>query len=80
MENVNEYKTKDFHIAAFLVAKGYKILHINRNDPRRVFFAFKDFKGKEDLIRVFLCGQTVVEPQAFIAAQKTLKGLIHSND
>jgi uncharacterized protein YbjT (DUF2867 family) len=80
MENANEYSTKDFYIAAYLLAHGHKISYVNRDDPKRVFFAFDDFKGREDLVRAFLYSEAVVEPQAFIAAIKTLKGLIHSND
>lgn len=76
----NEYQTKDFYTAAFLITKGSSIVNINNNDPKRVFFAFKDFEGREGLVRAFLYGQAVVEPQAFIAAIKNLKGLIHSND
>lgn len=80
MNDANEYQTRDFYIAAYLLAKGHKIAHINREDPKRVFFAFNDFEGREDLLRAFLYGEGVVEPQAFIASIKTLKGLIHSND
>ena len=80
MDDANEYKTKDFYIAAYLLAKGHRIAHINREDPNRVFFAFNDFDGREDLIRDFLYGKGKVEPQAFIAAIKNLKGLIHSYD
>jgi hypothetical protein len=80
MENVNEYQTKDFYTAAFLLAKGYEIANVNRTEPKRVFFVFNDFEDREDLIRAFLYGKAVIEPQAFIAAIKTLKGLIHSYD
>jgi hypothetical protein len=74
------YITKDFYVAAYLIACGHQISNINRSDPKRVFFAFKEFEGREDLIRAFLCGKTVVEPLGFIAAQKKLKGLIYSYD
>lgn len=80
MNYAYEYQTRDFYIAAFLLANGQKVTHLDRSDPKRVFFAFNDFEGREDLVRAFLLGQAVVEPQAFIAAIKTLKGLIHSND
>lgn len=80
MNDANEYQTRDFYITAFLLSQGHRIVHVNRDDPKRVFFAFENFKGRGDLIRAFLYGKAVVEPQAFIAATKTLKGLIHSND
>jgi len=80
MEDANVYTTRDFYIGAFLLAKGHRIAHINRDDPKHVFFAFNDFEGRAELLRVFLYGEAIVEPQAFIAAIKTLKGFIHSND
>ena len=75
-----EFVTRDFYIAAYLLALRHKISYVNRSDPKRMFFAFDDFEGREDLVRVFLYGEAVVEPQAFIAAIKSLKGLVHSND
>lgn len=80
MNDEKEYTTRDFYIAAFLLAHGHKISYINREDPKRVFFAFNDFESREDLLRDFLYGRGKVEPQAFIAAIKSLKGLIHSDD
>jgi len=77
MEN-EVFKTKDFYLSAFLVAQGHKILEADRSDPRKVFFAFSDFEGREDLVRRFLFGQTKVEPQGFITSIKSLKQLIHS--
>ena len=76
----NEYLTKDFYTAAFLLGSGHRVSRIHRKDPKTVFFAFNDFEGREDLIRAFLFGEATVEPQGFVAAIKKLKGLIHSND
>ncbi len=80
MEDANEYKTSDFYIAAFLLAKGRRIAYVNREDPRRICFAFEDFEGRADLLRAFLYGKAMIEPQSFIASIKNLKGLIHGND
>lgn len=80
MEDAHEYETKDFYSAAFLVANSHKLVRVNRADPRRVYFVFKDFDGRVDLLRDFLYGIGQVEPQAFIAAIKHLKGLIHCHD
>lgn len=81
MDDANgEYITRDFYIAAFLLSLGHKIAHINRDEPQRVYFAFNDFEGRANLLRSFLYGEATCEPQAFISAIKTLKGLIHGND
>ena len=80
MENVNEFRTKDFYVSAFLVTKGHKVTGIDRADPRRVFFSFKNVEGREDLVRSFLLGQTMVEPQSFVASIKSLKQLLHTGE
>lgn len=80
VENANEYLTRDFFIAVFLLSQAHKIEYVNRDDPQRVFFAFKDFEGRKELLRAFLLGKAQVEPQQFIAAQKAVRGLIYSND
>ena len=78
MEDANEFTTPDFYIASFLIAKGHKLINAKHDGSKRVFFAFDDFEGRKDLLRAFLYGEAVVEPQAFIAAIKSLKQLLHS--
>ena len=80
MNDVNEFQTPDFYISAFLIAKGYKLVSAQNDSSKRVFFAFNDFEGRKDLLRAFLYGEAVVEPQAFISAIKSLKQVIHSHD
>ena len=54
MKNVNEFQTKDFYVCAFLVTKGHKVTAIDRADPHRVFFSFKNFEGREgDKVEIY---------------------------
>lgn len=81
MEDENkQFNTKDFYISAFLLTKGHRLVGINRENPRQLFFIFNDFEARESLVRDFVYGKASVEPQAFIEKIKTLKQLIHSND
>jgi len=81
MNNKNEkYKTNDFYISAFLIAKGHKILSVDRKEPHRVFSTFKDFEGRENLVRSFLFGRAMIEPQNFITSIKSLKQLLHTGE
>ncbi|MFA6476132.1 MAG: DUF5659 domain-containing protein [Candidatus Paceibacterota bacterium] len=81
MENENKkFLTRDFYITAFLIAKGYKVSDVDMTIPDKMFFSFEDFKGRERLVRDFLCGQASVEPQKFISGIKILKSLIHARD
>ncbi len=80
MKDVNgkSYITKDFYITAFLIAKGFHLSHINRTNPRQVYFAFTNTDGKEQLVEDFLYGRAQVEPKSFISAIKDVKQLLHS--
>lgn len=80
MEDENIFETKDFYLSAFLLARGYKLISVNRDDPQRVLFAFNDFEDREELLRDFLYSKSSIEPQAFINSIKALKQVLHSND
>jgi hypothetical protein len=78
--NAKSFTTKDFYITAFLIAKGFQLSHIDRANPRQVYFAFSQTEGKDKLIEDFLYGRALVEPKSFISAIKEVKQLLHSND
>ena len=80
IKNEKTFDTRDFYISAFLLAKGYKLVSVNRSNPQRVLFAFNDFESREDLLRDFILGKSSVEPQSFINSIKALKQVLHSND
>ena len=71
----------DFYLAAFLRAKGFRLLKVewDKNNPHRAFFVFEDKEGRESLIENFLFGKAKIEPKSFISAIKELKQLLHSN-
>ena len=79
-ENKQNFITKDFYVSAFLVTKGHKIISVDRKEPHRVFFSFKNFEGRENLVRSFLFGQAMVEPQSFITSIKSIKQLLHTDE
>ena len=80
MDNENKFRTPDFYVSAFLIAKGYKLTHTEGDSSGRVFFVFTDCEDRKDLLRAFLYGKAQVECQAFINAIKSLKQVIHSRD
>lgn len=82
MQYANEktFTTKDFYITVFLIAKGLQLSHIDRTNPRQVYFAFSDTESRERLVEDFLYGKALVEPKHFISSIKEVKQLLHSND
>ncbi len=73
------FQISDFYTSAFLLSQGFKLITLNRGNPRRIFFAFEDKEGREKLIEDFFHSEVVVEPRKFIAAIKELKSLIYSD-
>lgn len=76
-KNENNFGTSDFYLAAFLAAKGLKLNHVDRNDPRRFVFVFENVKHREKLVQDFLFGDAEVEPKSFVGAIKNLKNLLY---
>lgn len=78
-EDELNFKTKDFYLAAFLVASNLKLIGANRNNPHQVFFVFANGEIRKQLVEGFLFGRATVNAKAFVSAIQALKQLIHSD-
>jgi len=74
-----KFITSDFYTAVFLMASGYKLFGINKNEPRRHRFIFKDDKDRAKLLEDFFNNKTKVEARKFIGAIKELKSLMYND-
>jgi hypothetical protein len=77
-EKKQEFVSSDFYLAAFLRAKGFQLLNIEKKDPRRALFVFQNKGDRQSLIEDFMFGRTQVEPKSFVSAIKELKQLLYS--
>ena len=78
-EKKNDFVLSDFYAAVFLRSSGLDLIGINKSDPRRFNFIFKDRAGRTKLLDDFFAGRAVVEPRQFTAAIKELKSLMYSD-
>ena len=78
-ENIKEFLLSDFYAAVFLRSSGFDLVGINKGDPRRFNFIFKDKTDRIKLLNDFFAGRAVVEPRQFTAAIKELKSLMYSD-
>ena len=78
-DNSNNFTTSDFYAAAFLVAKGYKLLGINKADSRRFRFIFTDESYRAQLVSGYFAGLVEVNAKAFVTAIKELKSLMYND-
>jgi Domain of unknown function (DUF5659) len=75
MEATAEYRTTDVHLGAFLLARGHRLVRMDRlKDGRRAQFVFAS--GQEDVEKFFLNAQ--IPARDFAAALKTLKAALHA--
>jgi len=78
-KTVSQFKTSDFYLSAFLRTQGLELIKIDKTNPRRALFIFKDRKDRRSLVEDFLFGRTKVEPKSFISAIKEFKRLLYSD-
>lgn len=74
----NTFATDNFQLASFLLAKSVNLLSLNKDNPKRVIFIFKESEQRKTLTEQFLSHQAKVEPHKFFSAQKDLKQMIYS--
>jgi len=75
----NQFITSDFYSAVFLLTENYRLVEIDKADPRRFRFVFADSEGRAELLEGFFNSQAKVEPRKFVAAIKELKSLMYSD-
>jgi hypothetical protein len=77
-KNIRQFKTTDFYLSAFLLAKGLKLIKVDKSAPQRALFIFEDKEERQKLVEEFLYSRANVNPKEFVVAIKELKQLLHS--
>lgn len=75
--NDKNYKTSDFCLASYLLARNIPLTGTVKEDRNRVAFIYQSSEELISLINKYFQMQAVVEPMAFFAAQKRLKQIIY---
>jgi len=75
----NNYLTKDFYLAAYLVAEGVKLLSHHRNGTITTF-CFNDDELLKLMIEKYYAMQSLVEPMTYSSAMRSLKSVLHSSN
>lgn len=75
-ENENYYYTSDLSLAATLSFK-FPIDHLDKSNPKRVFFYFKASEEITKLVEQYWKKALKVEPQTFFSQIRTIKNMIY---
>lgn len=82
-KNIAElFSTSNFYNAVFLHAKGLKLVDIDRTNPKRAKFVFKDRSDREDLINQYNfveknAPSVMIDARDFEFSIKTLKAHLY---
>ncbi len=72
------FSTDSLPLASFLLAKGCKLISLDKSNPTRVLFEFEVSEKQIKLTEDFWRWQGSVEPREFFAKQRELKNMIFS--
>lgn len=75
----NLQTTRDFYLAAYLVAAGIKMQSHHKQNGSTVF-NFNDDELTDNAITSYYSMSAIVEPMAYSNAIKALKSIVHSYD
>lgn len=73
-----EYRTSDFYLAATFLTLGMEVVGLDRTNPQRVVFRFRDHEDRRQWTRDYFAGALRVNPAQFAAAIKALKAELYA--
>lgn len=72
------FTTYDLGVSAALLCLGFKLLRLDRNDPRKVLFVFRREPKIEESANQYFSDQLRVKARSFFDSIKALKNKIYS--
>jgi Domain of unknown function (DUF5659) len=78
MATKNEYATSDLGLAAALVASGHMLVSVNKDNPRRAIFIFKETGDLYSLADNYFNNSLTVYAQGYFESLKRLKTRLYS--
>jgi len=76
-KDFNSYSTKDYYIASFLIAKGFKLTSTNKKG-REIFFVFEGREKIEKVLPGFYNGIEKVSALSLVTAIRNIKSMLHN--
>lgn len=74
------YRTSDLYVTAWLLSNGLQIRGLDRHNPRRNDFIFRDREDRPQLVHSFLCGRAVGNLADFVFNLRRAKRLLYSRE
>jgi len=74
----NEFSTFDLGLATVLVTLGYELLRLDKSNPKKVSFIFKNDENIEQVMTDYFNDKIKLPAQTLFNNQKNLKNRIYS--
>jgi len=79
------FRTTSFYTASFLFAKGLELVNLDKTNPKKAVFVFRDSPYRELLLESFNFGkedalEATIDSRKLITAIKQLKEKLYEND
>jgi len=72
------FKSSDFYLCCFLVAKGAVVIDIDKTNPRRSVFMFEDSPELQQDVEDFFNQRASINPRTFASAIKDVKQQLYA--
>ena len=79
MEKENYYRTSDMALAT-VISLTHAIEEVDRQNPRRAEFMFRQSADLNQLIEAYWKGELRVEPQKFFSQLRTVKARLYGDE
>lgn len=73
-----EWSTYDLGVSAALLCSGFELIHLDRDNPRKVLFIFRNAPRIDDTANAYLADRLKLNARAFFDQLKALKSRLYS--
>lgn len=71
------YQTRDFYFAATLCALGMELIDLDRGEPGRAAFVFRDDRRRREWTRRYFAGELRLDPVLLFNSSRGLKRAVY---
>ena len=78
-EQEEHFTTFDLGCSAALVSAGFELIYLDKQNPRKVLFCFREKEGLEEAINNYFAGKLLIDARSLFDNIKALKNRIYSS-
>ena len=80
LHEARTYETRDFYFAATLCALGMELVELDRTQPQRATFVFRDDHRRREWTRQYFAGELRLDPVLLFNSSRGLKRAVYDAD